>query len=222
MKVLLSREKALARQNDILWKMIRRLFDLILALFWLLLASPISFLIAILIKFDSIGPILYTPQMIRRNGKPFRVLRFRTMHIDQMNLATEERFTRVGRFIRHYSLDHLPMLINLIKGDLTIVGPRPMEKEAVDLHDPIWGGYFQVKPGLFNYAVLKLGSAWTSSRLSRPALNQELELEYLKKRSPVFDLKLFWEFLRAHLVSRGNVKARGKPDLEVESRLNKQ
>jgi len=200
--------------------MIRRLIDLVFALFWLLLASPIMFLIAMMIKLDSNGPILYIPQMIGKNGKPFQLFRFRTMRVDQTNLVAEQKLTQLGRFIRNYSLDHLPMLINLIKGDLTIVGPRPMEADAVDLHDPIWRQYFQVKPGMFNYAVLKLGSTWTSNRASHPALNQELELEYLKQRSPGFDLQVFWRFVRAHITSKGNVKARGKPDIEVEHELN--
>jgi sugar transferase EpsL len=75
--------------------------------------------------------------------------------------SIEKRLTTVGRFIRNYSLDHLPMLLNLLKGDITIVGPRPMELEVVRLDDPMWQQYFQAKPGLLNYAVLKLGKMWT-------------------------------------------------------------
>jgi lipopolysaccharide/colanic/teichoic acid biosynthesis glycosyltransferase len=95
-----------------------------------------------------------------------------------------------------------------------------MEPEVVDLRDPIWQQYFQIKPGLINFAVLKLARMWTPSRTTNPALNQELELEYIQKRSPWFDLRLFAQSLRAFIASKGNVKARGKPEPEIENRLN--
>jgi len=131
---------------------------------------------------------------------------------DNTLLTAEERLTRIGRFIQNYSLDHLPQLFNILKGDLTVVGPRPMEIEVVNMQDPIWQRYFEVKPGLVNYAVLRLGRTWTPSRATAPALNQELELEYIEKRSSLFDLHLLWKTLRALIASRGNIKARGEPD----------
>jgi putative colanic acid biosynthesis UDP-glucose lipid carrier transferase len=206
---------AIARDEraGILFGIMRRFIDLIFAMFWLVLTSPILLLIAIGIKLDSPGPILYMPAMTGKHGKPFRLFRFRTMHIDQIGPVSQQRFTRLGLLLRNYSLDHLLMLINMIKGDLTLVGPRPMEIQIVDMQDPTWHQYFQVKPGIFNYAVLRLGNTWTPKRFSQRALNQELELEYLKKRSPIFDLQIFLQFLRAFFASRGNVKARGKPDV---------
>lgn len=201
--------------------MMRRLIDVVFALFMLVLTSPLMFLVALLIKVDSTGSVLYAPQMIGKNGRLFRLLRFRTMEVAQGAVNSEQRLTRVGSFIRNYSLDHLPMLLNLLKGDLTIIGPRPMEYEAVDLHDPGWQQYFRAKPGMFNYAVLKLGKRWTSVRASHPTLNQELELEYLQQRSSISDLQLFWDAIRAYIVSRGNIKARGKPDGALEQRLDR-
>ena len=201
--------------------MVRRLLDLIFALLWLILLAPVILIIAVLIGFDSPGPILYTPQMVGQYGRLFRLFRFRTMFIDKAgHLSANKKLTRVGCFIRNYSLDHLPMLVNLLNGNLTLIGPRPMETEVVDLQDPIWQRYFQAKPGLINYAVLKLGKAWTPSRTDKPALNQELELEYLEQRSLMFDLWLFLESMGAFMVSKGNVKARGEPDFEIGDRLN--
>lgn len=158
--------------------------------------------------------------MVGQNGKVFSLFRFRTMSSEPPDLNAQQRLTRVGRLIRNYSLDHLPILINLLKGDVTVVGPRPMEIDRVDLGDPTWQHYFQVKPGLFNYAVLKLGRLWSPSRPSHPALNQELELEYRQKQSALRDLQLFFRSLRALIASKGNIKARGKPDEEVERRVS--
>ena len=197
--------------------MARRLFDLVLSLFCLVVAAPVILIIAILIKLDSPGPTLYVPQMVGKDGDLFRLFRFRTMHIDKpAHLSPEERLTRVGRFIRNYSLDHLPTLVNVLKGDISVIGPRPMEPEFVDLQDPTWQAYFQIKPGFFNYAVLKLGKTFGPSKANNLPLKQELELEYIQKQSLVFDLQLFFRFVWAHIVSGGNVKARGKPDPVLE------
>jgi lipopolysaccharide/colanic/teichoic acid biosynthesis glycosyltransferase len=198
----------------------RRLIDVMFATLWLIITAPLFILIAILIRLDSPGSILYSPRMVGKDGKEFILLRFRTMSANISGSADEERFTRAGKIIRNYSLDHLPMLINLLKGDLTIVGPRPMETHSVNLQDSMWQQYFQSKPGVFNYAVLKLGKFWTAARVRNPMRNQELELEYFQKRSPVFDLQLLLRFLYKFVRSKGNVKARGKPDLEEENRLH--
>jgi lipopolysaccharide/colanic/teichoic acid biosynthesis glycosyltransferase len=203
--------------------MVKRMFDLIFASFCLVVAAPAILVIAILIKLDSSGPVLYVPQMVGKSGKLFRLLRFRTMYVDGSNhLDQDKGFTRIGRFIRNYSLDHLPTLINVLKGDISVVGPRPMEPEFVDLQDPTWQRYFQVRPGFFNYAVLKLGKTFGRSQADNLPLKQELELEYIQKQSLVFDLQLFLRFVWAHIVSGGNVKARGKPDPALEDKVSSQ
>ena len=197
----------------------RRLIDIVFALFWLIITAPVFVLIAILIRLDSPGSVFYTPQMAGHHGKKFALFRFRTMSPEADHPGNEHRLTRIGRMLRNYSLDHLPQLINLLKGDLTIIGPRPMELNVVNLQEPVWQQYFQVKPGLFNYAVVRLGKLWTSSCSSYPNLNQELELEFHQKRSALFDLQLFIQFVRKFIVSRGNVKARGEPDPDEAKRL---
>ena len=192
--------------------MLKRSFDVSLALFWLVLTTPLILLIAILIKLDSPGPVLYVPQMMGRKGELFRLLRFRTMYVDDLGGLNQRRgFTRVGRFIRNYSLDHLPTLVNVVKGDLSIIGPRPMEPEYIDLQDPAWQRYFQVRPGLLNYAVLKLGKTFGPSRAGNLSLKRELELEYIQNQSLAYDLRLLLKYIRAHIASGGNVKSRGEP-----------
>jgi len=192
----------------------------VFALLWLGLTAPLMLLIAHLIKLESPGSVLFSQPMVGQNGKVFLLFRFRTMFADRSEGRAEQRLTRVGALIRDLSFDHLPMLINLLKGDLTLVGPRPMEIGVVDFEDDVWQQYFQVRPGLFNYAVLKLGKSWTPSRASRPSLNQALELEYQQKRSSITDLQLLIQFLIAYIKSQGNVKARGTPDLEAETKLS--
>ena len=174
-------------------------------------------LISILIRLDSRGPVLYTPRMLGHHGAPFLLLRFRTMALDAPDHAPpQERFTRVGRVIRNLSLDHLPTLLNLLNGTLTLIGPRPMEPEHVDLQDPAWQRYFQIKPGLLNYAVLQLGQTWTPTQRRDPAVNRDLELAYIEKQSFLFDLRLFCAWMRALVTSRGNVKARGAAQVAGE------
>jgi lipopolysaccharide/colanic/teichoic acid biosynthesis glycosyltransferase len=196
----------------------KRGIDVVFALAWLLLTAPLMLVIALLIKLESSGSVLYSQPMVGQRGKVFSLFRFCTMFTDRSERGAEKRLTRVGALIRDLSFDHLPLLINLLKGDLTLVGPRPMEIHAVDFEEPVWQQYFQVKPGLFNFAVLKLGKSWTPNRTSRPSLNQTLELEYREKRSSITDFQLLIQFLIAYIKSRGNVKARGTPDSETESK----
>ena len=183
------------------------MIDVLFAIPVLVIALPVIAVIAFLIKLKSSGPAIYRQEMVGWNGKPFFLFRFRTM-----DTGAVPQFTGVGRFIRNYSLDHLPQLFNLLRGDLTLIGPRPMEANVVDLQDLVWQQYVQAKPGLINYAIYKLGKEWTPSRSSRPDLNQELELEYLKQRSGTSDIKLLLQSLLKFLRSRGNIKARGESE----------
>lgn len=198
----------------------RRAVDLLVAVGCLVIFAPLIVLIAALIRLDSPGAILYSPRMIGHRGKVFSLFRFRTMSRQPADPDPEQRLTRIGWFIREYSLDHLPMLVNLLRGDLTLVGPRPMETGVVNMQDPVWQQYFAVWPGLFNYAVLKLGRLWTPIRSTTPTLNQELELEYLQTRSWLSDLKLFINSIRVFVISGGNIKARGKPDIALKNKID--
>lgn len=195
--------------------MFRRMIDVTLAFLGLMLLWPVMLLVAVLIKLDSKGSVLFNRGVIGKGGRPFELLGFRTMLIGSAHQDPETRLTRAGAFVRNISLDHPPQLINLLKGDLSMVGPRAMEREWVDLTDPVWRRYVSVTPGLFNDAVLKLGREWSASRQTHPTLNQALELEYLQKRSPGYDLALTLTCLWGLLASGGNVKARGQPDPDV-------
>lgn len=197
----------------------RRSIDIVFAIFWIIVTAPVFVLIVCLLRADSPGSVFYSPQMVGQNGKKFALLRFRTMIPGEPLLGNGQRLTRTGKLLRDYSLDHLPQLINLLMGDLTLIGPRPMELNVVNWQDPVWQQYFQAKPGLFNYAVIKLGKLWTPSRNSHPDLNQELEFEFQQKRSVTAELQLFSQFVRKFIASRGNIKARGEPDVQKEKEL---
>ena len=193
----------------------RRTLDIVFASLILILTFPLILVVAALIKLESSGPIFFRQNMVGWKGQKFQLFRFRTMFVDSSNTG----FTRVGTFTRNYSLDHLPQFFNLLRGDITIIGPRPIEADVVDLRDATWQQYVQTKPGLFNYAIYKLGRQWTPSRLSHPDLNQELELEYMRQRSAASDLRLLMKSLKAFFTSKGNIKARGEVDPELEQRF---
>lgn len=201
--------------------MLKRFFDILFALFWLIVTAPAFLVIALLVIFTSPGGLFYAPWVVGQRGKTFRALRFRTMYVvDPIDPNRKRSLTPVGRFIRNYSLDHLPALLNLLYGDCTLVGPRPMEVAVVDPNDPTWQRYIEVKPGIFSYAILKLGKEWTPSRQSHPALNQELELEYIERRSNGFDLRIFLDSLGALARSKGNIKMRSEADPEVKEKIS--
>src|ERR1044071_7247767 len=122
-----------------------RLIDMLFAIFWLIITAPVFVLVAILIRVDSPGSVFYSPQMVGHHGKTFALFRFRTMSPEPHHPGQEQSLTRTGRILRNYSLDHLPQLINLLKGDLTIIGPRPMELNVVNIQEPVWQQYFKVK-----------------------------------------------------------------------------
>ena len=201
--------------------MVRRALDLIVAVVGLIVLGPLMLLVALAIKIESRGPAFYNRHMVGHRGRPFDLFGFRTMTVGSEAQVLTERLTRVGRLVRNISLDHLPQLLNLLHGDVSIIGPRAMEIDVVDLSDPVWRRYVSVRPGLMSYAVLQLGRRWTPARATQPTLNQELELVYLEKRSAVFDIALALQGLRALVASGGNVKARGETDSDAGVRLNR-
>jgi lipopolysaccharide/colanic/teichoic acid biosynthesis glycosyltransferase len=186
-----------------------RLLDLLVGSLILIVAAPVLLVITFLITCDSPGPIIYGSPRIGRNGKEFRLLRFRTVDISKpAHLSMQERLTRVGNFIRNYSLDDLPNVFNVLKGELSLVGPRPTEPESVDLTDPAWRKVLTIRPGYISWAILELASAYNASPWS---LKLQLEEEYLQKKSLVFDVLVLRKAVQGLIASRGNIKARGVP-----------
>jgi len=186
-----------------------RLLDVLVASLILIVTAPVLLVITFLIRCDSPGPIIYGSPRVGRNGKAFRLLRFRTVDLSKpAHLSMQERLSRVGSFIRNYSLDDLPNAFNVLKGELSLVGPRPTEPEMVDLNDPAWQKVLTVRPGYISWAILELASAYNASLWS---LKLQLEEEYIQKKSLVFDVLVLRKAVRGLIASRGNIKARGVP-----------
>jgi len=139
-----------------------RFFDVLFSILGLILLSWLFIIIFILIKLDSKGPIFYFQERIGKDGIPFKLFKLRSMYVDvdkrglQITVGKRDpRITRVGYFIRKYKIDELVQLVNVIKGEMSLVGPRPEVKKYVDLYTPEQRIVLSVKPGITDYASIK-------------------------------------------------------------------
>ena len=139
----------------------KRAFDFLFSLFILILFFPIGLIISILILFSSHGGIFYMQERIGRQGLPFKLYKFRSMRVnaDKSGKLTvgmkDPRITGIGIFIRKYKLDEFPQFINVLRGDMSIVGPRPEVREFVDLYSEAQKKVLDVKPGITDYASIE-------------------------------------------------------------------
>jgi len=214
--------KEIDRINDkkIVYKAVKRVFDIVFSLIGLILLSPVFLIIAVIIKLDSKGPVFYVQKRIGINGKLFKIYKFRTMVVGAdkklrkylkenpeaskeygkyKKLNDDPRTTKIGNFLRKTSLDELPQLINILKGEMSIVGPRPYllkeKKDMKEFYEPI----VTCKPGLT--------CIWQVSGRSNLSFEQRLKLdmEYLDKRSIWLDLMLILKTFTKILKSEGAV-----------------
>ena len=138
-----------------------RIFDILLATLGLVILSPLLIFVYVAIVLESRGGGFYRQERTGRYGKPFRLIKFRSMNVnaDKHGLITvgghDNRITRVGYYIRKYKIDELPQLINVVKGDMSIVGPRPEVKKYTDLYTEVQRKILDVRPGITDYASIK-------------------------------------------------------------------
>ncbi len=173
---------------------------------------PILIFSAIATKLDSQGPALYRGKRIGRYGKPFRIYKFRTMVINAEELGgpstanDDPRLTRVGKLIRKYKIDELPQLINVLKGEMSFVGPRPQVPEDVALYTKEEKSILSVRPGITDWASIKYHNEGEILRGSldpdqayiekiRPG-KIKLELEYVRNHSFRIDLKILLKTIK--------------------------
>ena len=137
-----------------------RSVEVVLAIFGLTITAPVMALAAILIKLESPGPILFRQKRMGRSGKTFTLLKFRSMFVsDKGALVTasgDDRISKIGRVLRRTKIDELPEIWNIVRGEMSIVGPRPEVPELVDLTDPLWNEILDVNPGLTDPVTLRL------------------------------------------------------------------
>jgi len=193
---------------------IRRVVDIIAASLGLLLLSPLFLLLAFAVQIDSHGSIFYRARRVGKDGRLFSLLKFRSMVVDAdrrgpaITSAGDNRITRVGRFLRRTKLDELPQLINVLLGDMSLVGPRPEDPRYVELYSPSQRRILSVRPGITSAASLAyrheeqllIGPDWeTIYRESVLPTKLALDLDYLSQRTLWSDLMLIW---RTVLVTR--------------------
>ena len=181
-------------------RFIKRAFDFSLALISLLVFSPLIALIALLIKWeDHKGDVIYKQERIGYKGRPFILYKFRSMRMDaeannspQLFTDGDSRLTKVGAFIRAHHLDEFPQLWNVIKGEMSFVGPRPERQFFIDQimeHNPDYTRLYAVRPGLFSYATLYNGYTDTIEKMLE---RLRLDLKYLDNYSLWVDVKIIF------------------------------
>jgi len=197
-----------------LYQALKRGTDIVVALFLLVLFLPIIPVVTILIKLDSPGPIFFRQKRVGRNGKIFDFFKFRSMFsgaesvigalrplssVDGpvFKIKDDPRVTRVGRFLRRSSLDELPQLFNVLKGDMSIVGPRPNLPSEVSQYLPWQKRRLEVTPGITCF--------WQIAGRSHIGFQEwmRLDLEYVRNRSYITDLKIMFKTVPAVIARKG-------------------
>jgi len=190
----------------------KRIFDLFSSAVGLIILSPLFLLIAILIKLDSTGPVFFKQKRIGLRGKMFNIYKFRTMLANtkgedrQITIGLDSRITRRGRILRKFNLDELPQLINVLKGEMSLVGPRPEVPKYVELYSEGQKKVLSVKPGMTDYASIEFNkeneilasSSHPKDDYVRKIMPQKiiLNLKYINDRSILLDFKLILRTLR--------------------------
>lgn len=178
--------------------MLKRLFDIIFSSIGLIITFPLLIFISIIIKLDSKGPVFYKGKRSGRLGKPFRIFKFRTMVADAEKIGgpstadDDPRITKPGRLLRKYKLDELPQLINVLRGEMSLVGPRPEVQHYVDMFTEEEKAILNVRPGITDWASL-----WNPDEGAILAGSPDPEKAYMEKIRPQ-KLKLQLKYVRKH------------------------
>ena len=195
-------------------RVVKRLFDLVVSALLLLVAWPVMLLVALAIKLDSPGPALFVQERIGENGQPFKMFKFRSMFADTERVydsaaaqgrnevivhktPTDARVTRVGHFIRRTSLDELPQLFNVLRGEMSLVGPRPELPWLVEKYEVWQRRRFAVPPGITGWWQIN----GRSDRLMH--MHTEDDLYYIQNYSPLLDLQILWRTIGVVVRGRG-------------------
>ncbi|MEW6001821.1 MAG: sugar transferase [Nitrospirota bacterium] len=194
----------------------KRVFDLVLSVPSLLILSPVFLVSAVLIKLETPGPIVFSHERVSRDGKTFKLYKFRTMVKDASKIgpsitpANDPRITKVGKLLRKFKIDEMLQIINVIKGDMSVIGPRPEIKKYINKFKDDYREILKIKPGMTDYALIsfrneeKILSQFNDIEEGyiKEVLPEKVKLyrEYIGEMSFVTDVKIFfktiWEILR--------------------------
>ena len=177
------------------YKFFKRLFDITISMIGLITTSPILLITAIAIKLESSGPIIFKQERLGLNGKVFKIYKFRSMCVDAEKGGVYEkkgdpRVTKVGKFIRKTSIDELPQFVNILKGEMSLIGPRP----ALTYHPWPYNEYTEEQKRMFHVRPGVTGWAQVNGRKEVEWPRRiELNVEYVDKMSLYFDLMIFFK-----------------------------
>ena len=194
----------------------KRSFDLILSLLGLIVLAPVFAAVAAAIRIESAGPVFYRGVRAGRYGKAFRIFKFRTMVVNAEALGSastpedDQRITRVGRFLRKLKLDELPQLLNVVRGEMSLVGPRPQVPWAVEQYTPEERTILKVRPGITDPASVRFRNEGEILRGSADPdedyfekihpEKMRLSIEYVQKQSFLLDCKILLQTMAAVVV----------------------
>ena len=199
------------------YKYIKRIIDILLSSIGLIVLSPVFLVIALLIKKESNGPVFFKHKRIGKNGKEIEIYKFRSMvpnaeelmkkftpeqmkeFKENFKLEDDPRITKIGKFLRKTSLDELPQLINILKGELSIIGPRPIVKEELEKYRNNKEKFLSVTPGLTGY--------WAANGRSNTTYEQRMEMElyYIDNISFKMDMKVFFKTIESVIKKEGAI-----------------
>ena len=180
-----------------IWQVtVKRLVDVFVSLLAVVVLTPLYAVLAVLVKFSSPGPIFFLQERIGKNGRPFNIIKFRTMYVDsekdgpQLSSSHDCRITKIGRFMRKSRLDEFPQFVNVLKGDMSLVGPRPERQFYIDQIvkiEPQFLELTKVRPGITSWGQVKYGYA---ENVEQMLDRMKFDLLYLKNRSLSLDFKI--------------------------------
>lgn len=203
--------------KNIPYKIVKRTADVTLSSIAMIALTPVFAIIALAIKLESKGPVFFKHTRIGKDGKIIKIYKFRSMvenaedmikdftpeqmkeYKENYKLTNDPRITKVGKFLRKTSLDELPQLINIIKGDLSIIGPRPVVAEELKKYGPNIEKFLSVTPGLTGF--------WAANGRSCTSYEQRMQMElfYIDNVSLKMDVKVFFKTIEAVVKKRGAI-----------------
>lgn len=180
-------------------KIAKRFFDIVISAITLVVFSPLFLYCYIMVRKEDGGTAIFSQERIGLHGKPFFIYKFRSMKMNAeedepllFSQENDERLTKIGKTLREHHLDELPQLWNVLKGDMSFIGPRPERKFYIDQimkHNPDYVKLYQIRPGVTSYATLYNGYTDTMEKMLR---RLDLDLYYLDHNSLLFDMKILW------------------------------